>query len=304
MLIFGVSGYAKTVHDAARAAGVKVTGFVDSSASKPEFAGLPVGSLGDALAQPSGEVVVAVTNPRTRKAIAGQFTSHGWTLRSIVHPRATVAADAKIGPGSVVLAGAVIQSGASTGTAAIVNANAVIDFDASLGDYSHAALGAAIGSQVKLGEGAWVGLNACVLEELSIGAWSLVGAGATVVEDVPSEVVVYGVPAKVHRQGSYFADEAAPSAAAASSNGAGNVRDTVADVINTILRDTGRETRTFASQDILMGNIGLDSLDLAVMTVSLEQRTGQDPFRSGRGAVRSFGELVAVYEDSLRETAK
>jgi sugar O-acyltransferase (sialic acid O-acetyltransferase NeuD family) len=304
MLIFGVSGYSKVVHDAARAAGVKVAGFVDPSESKPEFAGLPVCSLADALAQPSGEIVVAVTNPRTRKAIAERFTSHGWTLRTLVHPRATVASDAKVGPGSVVLAGAVIQSGAMVGTCAIVNANAMIDFDATLADYSHAALGAAIGSQVKIGEGAWVGLNACVLEELAIGAWSMIGAGATVVEDVPNEVVVYGVPAKVHRQGSYFADEAAPAAAAANNNGASNVRDTVADVINTILRDTGRETRAFANQDILMGNIGLDSLDLAVMTVSLEQRTGQDPFRSGRGAVRSFGELVAVYEDSLRETAK
>ena len=98
--------------------------------------------------------------------------------------------------------------------------------------------------------------------------------------------------------------DVAANASQAAAPSASSVRDTVADVINTILRDTGREARTFANQDVLMGNIGLDSLDLAVMTVSLEQRTGLDPFRSGRGAVRSFGELVAVYEESIAGSGK
>jgi len=302
MLIFGVSGYAKVVHDLARAAGVKVNGFVDATVTKPELAGLPVVSEADALMQPAGEIIVAVTNPRTRKAVAARFALHGWKLTSLVHPRAVVADGVQLGAGSVVLAGAVVQAGASIGQGAIVNANASIDHDAVLADYAHVALGAAVGAGVKVGEGSWIGLNASVREAIAIGAWSMVGAGATVVDDVADEVVVYGVPAKVHRQGSYFADETA--AAPPANNGASNVRDAVADVINTILRDTGRETRAFANHDILMGNIGLDSLDLAVMTVSLEQRTGQDPFRSGRGAVRSFGELVAVYEDSLRENGK
>lgn len=300
MLIFGVGGYAKVVHDLARAAGVKVNGFVDATVAKPEFAGLPVLSEAEAMLQPAGELVVAVLNPRTRKAIAGRFASQGWKLGTLVHPRASVAGGVQLGAGIVVLAGAVVQAGAMIGQGVIVNANAAIDHDASLGDFTHVALGAAVGAGAKIGEGSWIGLNASVLEELTIGAWSMVGAGAAVVENVAEEVVVYGVPAKVHRQGSYFPDETAATAAS-NSNGNGNVRETVADVINTILKDTGRETRAFANQDILMGNIGLDSLDLAVMTVSLEQRTGQDPFRSGRGAVRSFGELVAVYEDSLRE---
>lgn len=304
MLIFGVSGYAKVVLDLVRASGRQVHGFVDVASAQPEFAGLPVFAEADAWMQPPGEIVIAATNPRTRKAITERFHSHGWKTPALVHPRAVVADGASLGAGSVVLAGAVIQVGASVGHGAIVNANATIDHDAQLGDYAHAALGAAIGDRAKIGEGAWIGLNASVLEGLSVGAWSMVGAGAAVVDDVPNEVVVYGVPAKVHRQGSYFVDDESAAAAPVASNGAASVRDTVADVINTILRDTGRETRAFASQDILMGNIGLDSLDLAVMTVSLEQRTGQDPFRSGRGAVRSFGELVAVYEESLRENGK
>ena len=61
-----------------------------------------------------------------------------------------------------------------------------------------------------------------------------------------------------------------------------------------------RATRVIADDDALVATIGLDSLDLAVMTVRLEQQFGNDPFRQGPRAVRTFGELVAVYEQSLR----
>jgi acetyltransferase EpsM len=302
MLIHGISGYAKTIHDLARAAGVTVQGFVAADAAVKELLGLPVVSEQDALQHPAGEIVVAETNPQTRKTISARFASQGWTLKSLAHPQAVVASGVQLGAGSIVLAGAVIQAGATVGSGTIVNANATVDYDAVLGDYVHACPGAVVGGGSKIGEGTWIGANAAVIENLTVGAWTMVGAGATVVGDVADEVVVYGVPAEVRRQERFFPVESA-APAAANAGGASQVRDTVADVINTILRDTGRETRAFASQDILMGNIGLDSLDLAVMTVSLEQRIGKDPFRSGRGAVRSFGELVAVYEESLRESA-
>ena len=63
-----------------------------------------------------------------------------------------------------------------------------------------------------------------------------------------------------------------------------DVRAAVADAINKVLTDSGRPAREFADDDTLTGTIGLDSLDLAVMVVTLEQTLGVDPFRSG-GAV-------------------
>ena len=77
------------------------------------------------------------------------------------------------------------------------------------------------------------------------------------------------------------------------------IRQSVADVINHILVDTGRERQEFHDDDQLMAGIGLDSLDLAVMTVSLERDLGVDPFREGRRAARNFAELVSVFEEEL-----
>ncbi len=303
MFIFGASGHAKVIQDIARLSGVTVDGFVESEVSAPEFAGLPVISEAEALRRGAGEIIIAVGNPQTRLNVSNRFIGRGWHLKSLVHPRAVVADGVHLGAGSVVMAGAVINSGSIVGQCAIVNTNASIDHDCELADYVQICPGASLGGNVRIEEGTWIGVNASVIQGLAVGAWTMVGAGAAVVEDLPAEVVAYGVPAKVHRRQRYFPVETAPANAAPVAESS-NVRDTVADVINTILRDSGRDTRTFVSQDQLMGNIGLDSLDLAVMTVSLEQRVGLDPFRSGRGAVRSFGELVAVYEESLRDAVK
>ncbi len=78
-----------------------------------------------------------------------------------------------------------------------------------------------------------------------------------------------------------------------------SIRNTVGQVINRVLTDTGRGTREYNNDDTLTGTIGLDSLDLAVMVVGLEQSLGVDPFRTGAHPVQTFGELVALYEKTI-----
>ena len=77
------------------------------------------------------------------------------------------------------------------------------------------------------------------------------------------------------------------------------VRSAVAEVINRVLSDSGRENRTMQDEDRLTVEIGLDSLDLAVLVVGLEKQLGVDPFRAGARAVATFGQLVDLYEKSV-----
>lgn len=46
----------------------------------------------------------------------------------------------------------------------------------------------------------WIGINATVLADVTIGENSIVSAGAVVTKDVPPNVIVAGVPAKIIRQ--------------------------------------------------------------------------------------------------------
>ena len=50
---------------------------------------------------------------------------------------------------------------------------------------------------VKIGNNVWIGAHATILAGVTIGDNSVVAAGAVVTKDVPSNVVVAGVPAKV-----------------------------------------------------------------------------------------------------------
>lgn len=80
-----------------------------------------------------------------------------------------------------------------------------------------------------------------------------------------------------------------------------DVRTAVADAINKVLTDSGRPAREFTDNDTLTGTIGLDSLDLAVMVVTLEQAIGVDPFRGGAAPVPTFGKVVELYSQHVSQ---
>lgn len=53
---------------------------------------------------------------------------------------------------------------------------------------------------VRIGDGAWLGVRALILPGVEIGAGAVVAAGAVVTKDVPPNVLVGGVPARVLRE--------------------------------------------------------------------------------------------------------
>lgn len=53
---------------------------------------------------------------------------------------------------------------------------------------------------VRVGKDVWIGSGAVILPGVTIGDGAIIGAGAVVTKDVPDNVVVAGVPAKVIRK--------------------------------------------------------------------------------------------------------
>jgi sugar O-acyltransferase (sialic acid O-acetyltransferase NeuD family) len=205
LIVFGAGGHGKVIAEILAAQGRVVDGFVDDGAERrgTTILGKPV--LGDsawlAEAAKAGGVMVALAigGNAARAAIAARLHARGLELVTAVHPSAVVSPSATLGAGTVVMAHASINAEARIGVGAIVNTGAVIEHDVVLGDWSHVSPLGALAGGARLGHLSHLGTGAVVLPGVCVGDRTVVGAGAVVVRDIPSDVVVRGVPARVTR---------------------------------------------------------------------------------------------------------
>ncbi len=129
-------------------------------------------------------------------------------LNARIEPGAIIREHVEIGDNAVVMMGAVINIGAKIGDRTMIDMNAVLGGRVVVGSDCHIGAGAILAgvieppskSSVIVGDGVVIGANAVVLEGVKIEKNSVVAAGAVVTEDVPSGVVVAGMPARVIKQ--------------------------------------------------------------------------------------------------------
>jgi len=160
LLIVGAGGYGRTVAEAALLSGWDSIAFVDDSFPKTSVIGhyevLGNSAMISQLTLNFDAAVCAIGNNKTRKVMIELIEKSGLPVVSIIHPRAYVSADATVGSGSTVMAGAVVGPYARIGKGCILNANATADHDSIMGDYAHLGVGVAIAGSASLGEGAWL----------------------------------------------------------------------------------------------------------------------------------------------------
>ena len=147
---------------------------------------------------PHAKILIAIGDNAIRERIS-QEINH--TVGQAIHAKAIVDRLAKLAQGVQVIQGAVVNRGSSIGQHSIVNTNATVDHDCEVGDFVHIAPGATLCGGVKVGKGSLIGANATVLPNCIIGKNVSVGAGAVVTMNLPDNVVVAGVPAKIIKHG-------------------------------------------------------------------------------------------------------
>ena len=137
------------------------------------------------------------------KALAAHRVSHflwnhGFKLLARMHSQFwRFWTQIEIHPGATIASGVFIDHGAGLviGETAIVEKGAMLYHGVTLGG-----TGKDVGKRhPTVREGALVSAHAQVIGPIEIGAKAKVGAGAVVVSDVPSDVTVVGVPAKIVR---------------------------------------------------------------------------------------------------------
>jgi sugar O-acyltransferase (sialic acid O-acetyltransferase NeuD family) len=211
LLIVGAGGFGRETLEAVRACNLvqptwDVVGFLDDDPAlqKRHVDGVPVvGRVDDLTRHPSAAAVVTIGNPSNftwRWRIVDRLGSPPGRWTAVVHPAASISVSARVGPGTVVLAGVVATTGVEIGAHVAVMPSVVLTHDDVVGDFATLGSGAQLAGGVTVGEGAYIGAGALIREQCRIGAWAQVGMGAGVTGDVPGGEVWAGLPARRFRR--------------------------------------------------------------------------------------------------------
>lgn len=142
------------------------------------------------------QFVIGIGTGKIRRILDKRLCSAGRTAATLVHPAATLGHDVRIGQGSVICAGVRATTNISLGRHVHLNINTTVGHDCTLDDYVTVNPLVAISGGVKVGTETMFGTHSAILQNLAVGERCVVGAGSCVVRDVPSDVVVKGVPAR------------------------------------------------------------------------------------------------------------
>ena len=195
MYLYGASGHGKVIKEIIEACGGRIGAFIDDDVNINTCAGLTV--LHDAAGL--SPVIISIGANKIRRMIVERLvlSSPHIEFGIAVHPFATVSPSAKIGEGTVIMAGAVINADAKIGKHCIINTGATVDHDCIIDDYCHIAPGVNISGGTHVGEGTWVGVGSCLIQCLNIGKDCLIGAGSVVIRDIPNGSTAYGNPCRL-----------------------------------------------------------------------------------------------------------
>lgn len=207
VVLWGATGQAKVLRECLNAGGVEIIALFDNDpVLRSPFAGVPLyhGETGlrDWLAgRPEASAtgfLIAIGGERgaQRLALQERLAAYGLTALVAVHPTAFVAADARLGAGSQILAQSAVCVEAVLGRACIVNTAATVDHECRLGDGVHVCPGARLAGLVVVDDFATIGTGAVVLPRVRIGRGAVIGAGAVVTRDVAAGATVAGNPAR------------------------------------------------------------------------------------------------------------
>jgi sugar O-acyltransferase (sialic acid O-acetyltransferase NeuD family) len=207
LLLIGAGGFARETIELVRAINRKaptweVAGLLDDDPELrgQEILGVPVlGPSATVAEYPEAAIVACVASPRDPLRRLRLVARLGLPLEryaTLIHPRATVAESATVGPGSVIHANAVLTADVELGWHVAIMPAVVLTHDDTVEDGVTFAAGALVAGHVQIEAGAYIGAGALLRERLTIGAGATVGMGAVVTRQVPAGEVWYGSPAR------------------------------------------------------------------------------------------------------------
>ena len=200
LLIFPFNGNGIEALDCLEDKDYQFIGFIDDSPEKlaakskyPVFGRSILGKEPDAL-------VLAVpgspTSFQRRKEFIESLNLPKERFATIIHPKASIGRDVKIGVNSLILAGVVLTSNSKVGESVCILPNSVVHHDSEIGDYTLIGSNVVVAGGTSIGPNCYIGSGSNIINQIFIGNGTLIGMGSNVIKSIAEKSIVVGNPAK------------------------------------------------------------------------------------------------------------
>jgi sugar O-acyltransferase (sialic acid O-acetyltransferase NeuD family) len=165
LLIYGSGDFARTVFELVRDCGHEPIGYVDDRRQGPDILGNLIAVVRSHPPNHHGfALAIGYKDLPARWAAWRRVRAAGYEAPALIHPRAYVAGSARVGAGSMVMAGALVDVRASIDEATVCWPGVCVSHDTSIG------------------ANCFLSPNATVCGFAHLGAHSFVGAGAAIAD--------------------------------------------------------------------------------------------------------------------------
>jgi len=123
-----------------------------------------------------------IRSAEPRVNLAERCFRAGFVFPVVISPHAVVSRHATLGPGTIVMHGAIVNAGARVGSHVILNTRSLVEHDSVLGDFVHISTGAIVNGGVRVGKRAFLGSGCTTREYTEVPEGTLVKAGTALMD--------------------------------------------------------------------------------------------------------------------------
>lgn len=142
-------------------------------------------------------VFIAIGNNEIRQNKFKQLSQLNAKIINLVAPSAVMSNMVNMGRGVLVTEGACVNADTLIGDGVIINTGATVDHDCQLDDFVHVSPGVNLAGNICIGQLTLIGIGSSVIQGVRIGTQVIAGAGSVIIRNIPDNVTVVGVPAKI-----------------------------------------------------------------------------------------------------------